>query len=319
MLCHYTLFWDPLTAVHQSNRAYATAENRIPAVRAHLPAAYHIALGHDPFQYDEHGPNYCNPSHSNVLPERLKVGRFDTRYETSMHRFTKDDLRHAEVISQVDRKFIACRIVRRSLVDSAMAPGEAPSKCTLEFSDSTLVLIDQHAADERVRVERFLKELCLAFLYSQEGETKQAGIRTTELIPPRPVLLTQHEAHSINGSQDVQEILRKWGVGFAELSKAAPDGPSESGISNAYSQLLVSSVPQVVGDKVCAHLFYVIVFSHFCIVNDFLFVRGIDSSFKETNCAISSRESLARFKTGSYSQIREAICILNRTKTNLCG
>lgn len=260
-------------------------------MKAHCLAAYHIALGHDPFQYDKHGRNYYNSSHSNVLPECLKVGRFDTRYETSMHRFTKDDLRHAEVISQVDRKFIACRIVRRSIVDLDLAPGARPSKSSLPNPDSTLVLIDQHAADERVRVERFLKELCLGFLYSQGGDTKQAGIRTTELIPPRPVLLTQHEAHSINGSQDVQEILRKWGVGFAELSKGAPDGPSESGISNAYSQLLVSSVPQVVGDKVC---------SLTCSMLLYLVISALlMTSFSPVELTAPSRKRTARFHQGN--------------------
>ncbi|KAF8204753.1 hypothetical protein BJ912DRAFT_939222 [Pholiota molesta] len=233
----------------ESNPAYVSTENRIHSVKA-PPAAYHITGGHDILQHDERGYNYPE---SDILSERFKLGQPDTRYETSMNRFMKDDLRRAEVISQVDRKFIVCRVTRRGASDPSMAPSTHLKGSEAEYSDSTLVLIDQHAADERVRVEHFLKELCLGFLYSQDQtEGKQAsGIRTTELNPPRPVLLTQHEARSINGSQDVQEMLRKWGVGFAELSKVMPDAASESGSSNGYSQLLVSSIPRVVCDKVC--------------------------------------------------------------------
>ena len=53
--------------------------------------------------------------------------------------FTRDDLRSARVLGQVDAQFIAC---------------------VLPPDPGTVVLVDQHAADERVRVERFLRELC---------------------------------------------------------------------------------------------------------------------------------------------------------------
>lgn len=145
---------------------------------------------------------------------------------------------------------------------------------------STLVLIDQHAADERVRVEHFLKQLCLGFLCAaveEEGRdiashrsgNESRGVRTRGLNPPRPVLLTQHEAHTIEKSQDIQDMLRKWGVGFTELSTNMDTRDtrdttiSGSGsTSSAYAQLLINSVPEVVGDKVGAAFSR----SSFCIV-----------------------------------------------------
>ena len=59
-------------------------------------------------------------------------------------KFSKEGLGTARVIGQVDCKFVACTL-----------PGDSTGQ-----REPVLVLTDQHAADERVRVERFLKELC---------------------------------------------------------------------------------------------------------------------------------------------------------------
>ncbi|KAJ7050470.1 hypothetical protein C8F01DRAFT_1092311 [Mycena amicta] len=64
-----------------------------------------------------------------TLPERARC------MPAFLHRFQKADLRNVEIIEPVDCKFIVCLI------------------------NNTLVLIDQHAADERVLVEQFLKQL----------------------------------------------------------------------------------------------------------------------------------------------------------------
>src|SRR4051794_37371868 len=81
--------------------------------------------------------------------------------------FTATNLANAEVLGQVDRKFIACAIRDH--------PG-----------GDILLLVDQHAADERVRVEHFLREYCegaLAF----EG----ADIDDDNLMEPTEMALIQ--------------------------------------------------------------------------------------------------------------------------------
>lgn len=145
-----------------------------------------------------------------------------------------------EVIEQVDRKFIACRIAKqvpRSLED----PFEDPS-----LSEGILVLVDQHAADERIRVERLLKKLCMGFL----GTTP--GVEVRELIPPRPVLLTQHEFFSIMGSQDIRDSLRIWGVQVVVPGKNSGSGHTSDPGSSGYVQIHVKTVPEIVGEKVGA-------------------------------------------------------------------
>ncbi|KAF3037593.1 DNA mismatch repair protein [Didymella keratinophila] len=66
----------------------------------------------------------------------------------SLGRLSKDALRAAEVISQVDKKFILVRMA------GSRADGNTTS------SNDIMVLIDQHAADERIQVETLLSDLC---------------------------------------------------------------------------------------------------------------------------------------------------------------
>jgi DNA mismatch repair protein MLH3 len=206
-------------------------EIRIPCVK---PSHIAPTPGHFP---DKHG---CHVSR-----------KYEIGCDSLTLRFTKDDLRLAKIISQVDNKFIACCITKRNYSNVSVDDrGREP------YPDSPiLVLVDQHAADERVRVERFLKDLCLGFLHYQDQTDNNSASKyvfSRDLAPSRPVLLTQHEALTISQSQVVQESFRKWGVRFTELSKiiSGSDGAPESGSNIGYLQLYVSAIPEVVGDKV---------------------------------------------------------------------
>ena len=78
------------------------------------------------------------------------------------------------IIGQVNEKFVAC-IVNGGADGVAMGSGSG-----------TLVLVDQHAADERIRVEQFLSEICQGFL--QHGFSGR--VETLELNPAVLILLT---------------------------------------------------------------------------------------------------------------------------------
>jgi DNA mismatch repair protein MLH3 len=166
-----------------------------------------------------------------------------------LHSFHKNDLRRARIISQVDRKFIACLFERQlDKEDELCGLGDDRSSS----KGHALVLIDQHAADERVRVECFLKELCLGFLHNQNKIKHSAGgVQVRELSPLFPVLLTLHEAQQLKRSR-IQAAFRTWGFHFEDLSDSRfCDSDADSDSNPLYTQVLVQGVPDVVGDKVC--------------------------------------------------------------------
>jgi DNA mismatch repair protein MLH3 len=99
-------------------------------------------------QYDTERMDTCHPQHSHTHSSTCDVSEaFDDTGPCSA-RLSKDALCKAEVISQVDKKFI--------LVRMASSPKDRETQSTADV----LVLIDQHAADERIKVESLLDELC---------------------------------------------------------------------------------------------------------------------------------------------------------------
>ncbi|KAJ6539720.1 hypothetical protein B0H19DRAFT_370767 [Mycena capillaripes] len=216
----------------EANDIYAVAENKIPYL-THLPAL-------DPeTQHDCHGGGQ-------KFSDYLKAGQpYGDSTSASSRRFRKDDLRNAKVIDQVDRKFIAC------LIDDSSSTGSVATT-----TRRTLVLLDQHAADERVRVERFLKELCLGYLSNVNGngrENRTALLQLRELSPPVPILLSRHEERQLR-AMSTRRSFEHWGFHFVE-----PSTPTESsngtergvdaGGTSGYSQVFVRCVPEVVADK----------------------------------------------------------------------
>ena len=175
------------------------------------------------------------------------------------------------MVDQVDRKFIACLFETCRTSDEDGQEGN-PQGGDL---DGTLVLIDQHAADERIRVERFLKEICMGFLNTHDnaGNPFQEGVSLRKLSPPFLVLLTVREVQKLAESVEIQEAFNQWGFFFEMPSHQDTD---LRGDDRGYAQVGVQSVPDIVADKVQRHS----LFGHFHILG----VRP--SSYLEMNCAI---------------------------------
>lgn len=86
-------------------------------------------------------------------------------------RISKDALRNAEVISQVDKKFILLKLHPLGHNESWNSGGHGVM----------LVIIDQHAADERIRIEGLMEELCTP---APSNLSAEAGVRSTLLENP---------------------------------------------------------------------------------------------------------------------------------------
>ncbi|XP_074662885.1 DNA mismatch repair protein Mlh3-like [Tubulanus polymorphus] len=103
-------------------------------------------------------------------------------------------LMNALVIQQIDRKFIACLLQ----VDNRQS------------EHNLLVLIDQHAADERVRLEKFILEL-------KEEVNGTSYIKSTDISPAIQLQLHPSEIRILKANPE--HFLRK-GVKFSSICEA---------------------------------------------------------------------------------------------------
>lgn len=163
------------------------------------------------------------------LQSRIKRNHSEfTGNEDASTTFTVTDLARCDVLGQVDRKFVACAVKHQ--IDGK----------------NILVLVDQHAADERIRIERFLKEYCNAALSFETNVTEDTdqghSMEIERLVPPKQVLLTGSEAKLLQDVGVVQE-LRRWGIVVEHPSVAALD--SEDG----RVQISISGVPTILHAK----------------------------------------------------------------------
>jgi DNA mismatch repair protein MLH3 len=131
------------------------------------------------------------------------------------------------LIGQADGKFVAC--VLRDL------PGQDP----------VLVLIDQHAADERVRVEKLLEEYCGSALVRNALSIDSEFDFMTHLDTPLKILLTTEEASLLQRTDVVEEFAR-WGIEFED--HVSPEAEEET--SNDMIQVSVNAIPTILRDKV---------------------------------------------------------------------
>eukprot|EP00079_Xenopus_tropicalis_P032439 XP_017946210.1 PREDICTED: DNA mismatch repair protein Mlh3-like isoform X3 [Xenopus tropicalis] len=83
--------------------------------------------------------------------------------------------RHPEVLQQVDNKFIAC------LMNTKMKEGS-------EQDGNLLVLVDQHAAHERVRLEQLIAD---SYESAPEDDSGRRQLKMSVISPPLELNVTE--------------------------------------------------------------------------------------------------------------------------------
>ena len=160
-----------------------------------------------------------------------------TTSKTSLEaRLTKRGLENAVVISQVDTKFILVKL-RYGLSDEHSDKKD----------DDLIVLIDQHAADERIKVEELFSELCRAPLESIKIFESPLGFRslidTTYL--QKPIQFELHIKESTPFKRHA-ESFSKWGILYDLI---VPQQGSNSIESRNTCRLIILTLPPSIAER----------------------------------------------------------------------
>lgn len=172
-----------------NNPVYRPAETPIPQVSSDVPG--------NGLQWQPHDHQY---SCSQFAIDRA----FQGQSAAPAGRIHKEELRHAQVISQVDRKFILIKI------SSCISASDEKSSVSTE----TLVVVDQHAADERCRIEDLLRELCKAPDIDKQPSlltSLQSGVLTTLLEKPISFVIPRREIQLLRTHA---QHFADWGIIF---------------------------------------------------------------------------------------------------------
>lgn len=136
---------------------------------------------------------------SNMLPPDRKFCGIklppSTKYKGKL---TKSALRQAKVIAQVDHKFVLVRMIATPEDDVDDSQGQ----------EQILVLIDQHAADERCRIEQLFRDMCQPYLEKSEESRSRTKVQTTKLSKP---LLFQISPQEVRLFESYINYFASWG------------------------------------------------------------------------------------------------------------
>lgn len=148
-------------------------------------------------------------------------------------RITKEALRNARVISQVDKKFI---LVALNASNS--------ENITNKAQRNMLVMIDQHAADERVKVEQLLQELSKPPSNTETPYKSSLGCRsricTLLLVKPLTFRISSRE---IEYFRTHAGHFAEWGILY-DLPQSSKDSREEM-----ESDIVIRCLPPVIAER----------------------------------------------------------------------
>jgi DNA mismatch repair protein MLH3 len=201
---------------HWTNPVFRTSEQRIEQV----PLQEHETL---------HLRHHCCSAH----------GEGDLKtHPITMTRLSKQSLSSAEVLAQVDNKFILVRT--KACTDSCSAQ---------DASMPLLVLIDQHAADERIRVEALFRDLCSPVVATCSSYRSKLGhsAQVASVVLEKPLNFTVSRQEWLHFTTHAGKFA-SWGIlfDFADLATY----PEKCRVSNETSYLLcIIALPPSISER----------------------------------------------------------------------
>lgn len=136
----------------------------------------------------------------NSSSDRLATLNSDTGTSSVDGRLTKSGLANSELIAQVHNQFLLLKV-------------DVPSKDTCGLQ-RLLVLVDQHAADERIRIEQLFDELC--------GSSSSQPVATTFLQTPIKFKVSAQEAQLFSSRSD---YFTSWGCHYSIIHRNGSQHP----------------------------------------------------------------------------------------------
>lgn len=175
--------------------------------------------------YPRHNHTHCSP---------FDMQRAFNDAGSSSARLSKDALRNAEIISQVDKKFILVRMTGSSI------------GCEAQSTADVMVLIDQHAADERIRVESLLSDLCSpvhgdTHLSYQSTLGLSSSVEFVILEKPLQFAISSHEHTQF---KTFAANLAAWGILY-DTSSPSP----EKKMTEVMYKLSVTALPPTILER----------------------------------------------------------------------
>ncbi|KFY13700.1 hypothetical protein V492_03094, partial [Pseudogymnoascus sp. VKM F-4246] len=156
---------------------------------------------------------------------------FQVSATSSTGRLSKSGLQRARVIAQVDRKFIL-----------ALMPAAA-SADVAESGEDMLVIIDQHAADERCRIEALMADFCLPPLPSPGPR----GMGHDELVPGvRVERLEKNIVFEVAGAES--ELLERHRRHFADWGVLYSIHPANQP-GEGMNKVVLSALPPGIAER----------------------------------------------------------------------
>ncbi|KAL9592509.1 MAG: hypothetical protein Q9179_006642, partial [Wetmoreana sp. 5 TL-2023] len=172
----------------------------------------------------------------------LDVGQgLSTSASMMAAKLSKAGLKTAKIVSQVDKKFILV------LVDPLM--DNATESWNVSDERRVLVLIDQHAADERIRVEALLADLCAEpYLETSRITTslnQKPAIATTLLSKPLRFQIKSQEYHLFTAHA---QHFANWGILY-DLVSPTINNKASAAEPLPECRIAIKALPPVIAER----------------------------------------------------------------------